>query len=174
MNSTWVKLAIAYTAGMITFAVIEDVKIMDKLDKMPGISETDTTKGEPPALEDDCACQNEERYNVDPSEASENTPIDKIPVCQAMVAGAAATTPPGTAVCKGAWFSKITLDLIFCHAPDANGIFVYEGMMPGSTKDRVYIVEAARTNKILVTDDGSSYIYYSRSMCPTICGKCGM
>ncbi|CAN5467759.1 hypothetical protein BH11BAC1_BH11BAC1_19860 [soil metagenome] len=168
MTSTWIKVAIAYTAGMITFAVMEDVKILDKLDKMPVVADTDTA-----ALAEDCACQNEERYNVDPREESENTPINKIPVCQAMVAGAAATTPAGEAICKGAWFSKIALDLMFCHMPDANGIFVYEGMMPGSTIDRVYIVEAARTNKILVTDDGSSHIYYSRSMCPTICGECG-
>lgn len=169
MNSTWIKIAIAYTAGMITYAVYQNHEETERLDKLitlsNDVSTADTSEKALP-----CACEDGERYNVTPKEESENFPIAKVEDCQAMVNGSGQTDPDAN---RGVWFSKITLDLMFCHAPDANGIFVYKAMMPGSTKDQAYVIEAARTNKITTEDDGSSYIYYSRSLCPNICGKCG-
>jgi hypothetical protein len=77
-----------------------------------------------------------------------------------------------TPVGMGAWFSKVTLDIMFCNKPDANGIYVYKAVT--TEGQPTYVIEAAKTYMILSTDDGSSYIYYSRTMCPTACGVCGM
>lgn len=170
MNSTWIKIAIAYTAGMITYAVFESHEVLEKVDKIAMMS-TDTSATDAIDLETSCACENKARYDVDPKERSENIPIDKIEACRAMVNGEGPTIPEGK---KGAWFSKLTLDLMFCHAPEANGIFVYKATMEGPTKEKeeTFVIEAARTNKINTEDDGTSYIYYSRTLCPTICGRC--
>lgn len=168
MNSTWIKIAIAYTAGMISYAVYQNHEETEQLDKLITLS-NDVSLADTSEKALSCACEDGERYNVSPKEQSENIPIDNVATCQAMVNGSGPTTQEAN---KGVWFSKITLDLMFCHAPDANGIFVYKAMMTGSTKDEVYVVEAARTNKITTVDDGSSYIYYSRTLCPNICGKC--
>ncbi len=169
MNSTWIKIAIAYTAGLITYAVYQNHEETERLDKLVSLS-SDTSLADTSDKSIPCACDDGKRYIVSPRENSENTPVDNVATCQAMVTASGPTLPEAK---KGAWFSKLTLDLMFCHAPDANGIFVYKAMMPGDTKEEVYLVEAARTNKITTEDDGTSYIYYSRTLCPNICGRCG-
>ncbi|MCX6274829.1 MAG: hypothetical protein NTV09_06450 [Bacteroidetes bacterium] len=135
MNSTWIKIAIAYTAGMITYAVYQNHEETERLDKLITLS-SDVSLADTSEKSLSCACEDGERYNVTPKERSENFPIDNVGTCQAMVNGSGPTIPEAN---KGVWFSKITLDLIFCHAPDANGIFVYKATMPGSTKDQVYV-----------------------------------
>jgi hypothetical protein len=173
MNSTWIKIAIAYTAGMITYAVYQNHEESERLEEFISLS-IDTTEIDSASFVS-CACDNDPRYDVRPKEESGNYPIDDFLTCQSMINGTTETTTSGKDLTekKGAWFSKIALDLIFCHAPDANGIFVYKGTMPDDTKEEVFIVEAARTNKITTADDGSSTVYYSRTLCPTICGRCG-
>jgi hypothetical protein len=181
MNSTFMKILLAYSAGMITVAVWQNAKISNKLES--------GDKGEPTALREDttgsdttsagstCACENATRYNVDPREDSRNYPISDDAACQAIVSASlvAAAKSGGRNSYKGAWFSKVTLDLMFCHAPDANGIYVYNGVITADgTTEPTFVVEAARTNRIISHDDGTATMYYSRSMCPTFCGACGM
>ncbi len=174
MNSTWIKIAIAYTAGMISYAVFQNLEESERLEELISLSK-DTTEIDTASLVT-CECVNDPRYDVMPKEESGNYPIDDFLTCQSMINGSTSQTSGETGVLiekKGAWFSKIALDLIFCHAPDANGIFVYKGTMPDDTKEQIFIVEAARTNKITTSDDGSSTVYYSRTLCPNICGRCG-
>ena len=174
MNSTWIKIGIAYTAGMITYAVYQNYQEAGQIKEMMSISSPDTSDMVSLPLADACACENESRYDVDPKTDSKNQPIGKLPDCQTMVNGVAGSQSgekETTAEPKGAWFSKLTLDLMFCHAPTANGIFVYKGM--DVTGKYVYIVEAARDNAINTTDDGSATMYVSYSLCPTMCGACG-
>lgn len=168
MNSTWIKIAIAYTAGMITYAVYQNHEETERFDKLVSLS-IDSIATDTSDISLSCACDDKVRYDVTPKDRSENIPIDKVETCHEMVSSGP-TLPEAK---RGAWFSKLTLDLMFCHAPDANGIFVYKAMMPGDTNEEVYLVEAARTNKITTEDDGTSYIYYSRTLCPNICGRCG-
>jgi hypothetical protein len=173
------KIAIAYIAGIGTYALFQNHNISKKLDLMSGpaivsdsiSSATPTVKNLSLAAPADnsCPCDNENRYNVTHALESQNVAIPKVPDCLAMVHGA--NPGPGTIVGAGAWFSKITLDHMFCNKSDANGIFVYKGYNT-ATRQYTYIVEAARTEYISSLDDGTSYIYYSRTMCPNICGQC--
>ncbi len=173
MNSTWMKIGIAYVAGMITYGVYQNHEHSEEMNKLMSLSMdsagADTTSFVP------CACDNEPRYNVSPRDTSGNHPIDGDAACKLMVGGRdeiAGTGSKTLAPTKGAWFSKVTLDLLFCRIPDANGIFVYKGSMKGDGKDPVYLIEAGRTNYITVEDDGVATMYYSRAMCPTVCGSC--
>src|SRR6185369_12397664 len=135
-----------------------DIKELTKLElsQVSDSSTQDTTHSAIP-----CSCDNELRYNVSGT-TSENYPITKVTTCQTMVSSAGAP--------KGGWFSKVTLDPMFCHAPDANGIFVYKGN--DSAGNPVFIAEAARDTRIQTVDDGVSFMYYTRTLCPTVCGKC--
>lgn len=182
MNSTLTKILLAYTAGMVTVAVYQDVKILGKFEPVAPTetselrSDSDTSRSDTTSASSSCACINDDRYNVSPKEDSQNFPISTALDCKAMVNGAAGTplkVGKEMMTIKGAWFSKVTLDLMFCHKMDANGIFVYEGVKTGESTEPVYIIEAARTNKIVSHDDGTSYMYYSQTMCPTVCGVCG-
>ena len=173
MNSTFMKLAIAYIAGIGTYALYQNYKITSKVEsihtQLMSADSLEPSDDDSSAAES-CACDNDARYNVDPRQDSKNIPIPSIPTCSTMVHNA---VPKGvTPVAMGAWFSKVTLDIMFCNKPDANGIFVYKAVTDDGTP--TYVIEAARRNEILSTDDGSSYIYYSRTMCPTVCGACGM
>lgn len=178
MNSTLMKIAIAYIAGIGTYALFQNYKILSKVDQISmEVRSFDTEEEDSTVMGGTCACENTARYNVDPRMDALNVPISNISDCRTMVSGTSATPTrpddrPVTVTGKGAWFSKVTLDLMFCHKSDANGVFVYKAMTAEGTP--TYVIEAARDNRILTTDDGSSYIYYSRSMCPTICGACGM
>ena len=194
MNSTLIKIAIAYIAGIVTYQVFQNYNIAKKIDNITphkmSLSTGDTRTGDmgdttatdnistarmsleaagAPSGDVQCPCDNEARYDVSPIEPSMNVPITTVPTCSTMVANANPHT--GTVVGKGAWFSKITIDNMFCHKPDANGIYVYKALNTDGTP--TYIVEAARSNKISSDDDGTSFIYYSRAMCPNICGQCG-
>ena len=173
MNSTIVKVALAYLAGIGTYELFQHHNLSGRIDTMStqimmmDSGDTSAAAGEL------CPCDNADRYNVVPREESMNVPITTIPQCSTMVSNG--NPPPsggGTITGKGAWFSKVTLDNMFCHKPDANGIYVYKAQTEG--REPTFIIEAARSNKINSTDDGTSYIYYSRAMCPTICGVCGM
>jgi len=186
MNSTIMKIAFAYIAGIGTYALFQNHNISKKLDMMsgPAIHSDSDSSGvsdseiagapEVKALSmapagGSCACDDSHRYDVTHALESQNIAIPKVPDCLAMVHGA--NPGPGTIVGAGAWFSKLTLDHMFCSKPDANGIFVYKGYN-AATRQYTFIVEAARTEYISSLDDGTSYIYYSRTMCPNICGQC--
>ena len=167
--SIFLKLAIAYIAGIGTYQLFQHQKISGQMDgissqiSMLASSAPDTVTGH------ECACDTT-RYGVSPRVDSRNVPIPSIPTCSTMVHNA---VPKGvTPVGMGAWFSKVTLDIMFCNKPDANGIYVYKAVT--TEGQPTYVIEAAKTYMILSTDDGSSYIYYSRTMCPTACGVCGM
>jgi hypothetical protein len=172
MNSAFMKLAIAYIAGIGTYALYQNYKITDKVENINTQLMSADSIG---STEDDsstaqlCPCDNAARYNVDPRLDSKNIPIPSIPTCSTMVHNVYKGVTP---VAMGAWFSKVTLDIMFCNKPDANGIYVYRAVTDEGIP--TYVIEAARTNAILSTDDGSSYIYYSKTMCPTACGACGM
>ena len=125
---------------------------------MPDTMDADTTSR---SLE--CPCENLARYNVANLLEAYNYPIKNEANCESML-----FTPPDSI--RGFWFSKTTLDLMFCHKDDANGIFVYEGR--DASGQKIFIAEAGRTEHIVTLDDGVSHIYYSRGMCPTICGVC--
>jgi len=184
MNSNLMKFAFVYLAGIGTYALVQNYNIIKKLNLMsgtevhadvdePGVPDTDSSDSpEIKALAampsaGSCACDDSHRYDVTTARPSDNIFIRDIPTCETMVHGAnpGAGTPEGV----GAWFSKLTLDFMFCNKPDANGIFVYKAL---NGKDVTYIIEAARTEFITSSTDGSSYIYYSRAMCPTLCGEC--
>jgi hypothetical protein len=179
MNSTLMKIVIAYIAGIGTYALFQNHNISKKLDMMSGtVIKSDSDTSASPNVKamallapagTSCPCDNEARYNVTHALESQNVAITKVPDCLAMVHGA--NPGPGTIVGAGAWFSKITLDNMFCNKSDANGIFVYKGYN-STTRQWTFIVEAARTEYISSLDDGTSYIYYSRTMCPNICGQC--
>jgi hypothetical protein len=175
MNSTFLKIGIGYIAGLLTFGVYQNFEEAKKLDEL-SLLMRDSTESDTTSMGLPCACDNEARYNVEPREDSQNFPID-VSTCQGMVTAASAplrTEDKQVATIKGAWFSKVTLDLMFCHAPDANGIYVYKGeVTSGEYTGPTYIVEAARSNKIVSHDDGTSYIYYSHTLCPMVCGACG-
>jgi len=173
MNSTLIKIGIAYIAGIGTYALYQNYNITNKVEnintQLMSADSIESTENDSSTTEL-CPCDNGPRYNVDPRQDSRNIPIPSIPTCSTMVHNA---VPKGvTPVAMGAWFSKVTLDIMFCNKPDANGIYVYKAVMDDGTP--TYVIEAARSNAILSTDDGSSYIYYSRTMCPTVCGACGM
>src|SRR6187551_2181322 len=106
MNSTLIKVAIAYIAGIGTYHLFQSSQISGDLKSLnmqimaldSGIN--DTTKA---ALY--CPCDNEGRYNVDPREPSMNSPIPTIPECTTMVHNGNPNTPSGgTPVGAGAWF----------------------------------------------------------------------
>jgi hypothetical protein len=176
MKSTVLYVAIAYLAGIATYSLIEEKNIEHKIDEMSNqISYLDTMESDTTGLIP-CACDNVNRFNIDPAQNSGNVGITDGTACQTMVAGGG-TAPARTgdkdltAAVKGAWFSKMTLDQMFCHKPDANGIFVYKGKDPEGHD--TYIIEAGRDNRITTVDDHSSYMYYSHTLCPMVCGICG-
>lgn len=169
MNSTLFKILIAYIAGIGTYHLFQNHNLYTKLEKMNVQTLSQDTSNQQLAgvAGSTCPCDDAARYNVTPAQ-SMNVPIPVIADCISMVkAGNPGPTPVG----KGAWFSKVTLDDMFCHKPDANGIYVYKAMYNDAP---TFVIEAARSDMILTTDDGTSYIYYSRALCPNICGQCGM
>jgi hypothetical protein len=175
MNSTFMKIALAYIAGIATYALFQNYQIISKVNQLSNeVRSEEGGESDSSESASQCACANDARYNVSPIEDSQNFPITDVAACRAMVGGASPSegdTRSGS-VMKGAWFSKVTLDLIFCNKPDANGIFVYRGT--DTEGQPTFIVEAERTNKIRTVADGTSTMYYSRAMCPMICGACGM
>lgn len=169
MIPTWMKIAIAYTAGIGTLIVLQNLEVNQDLGELIVMSK-DIPEIGTDSMTLACACENKDRYDVTPEERAENFPVDNEETCREMVNGSATPNPEAK---KGAWFSKTTLDLMFCNAPTANGIFVYKAKLVGEENEEIFLIEAARTNKIKTEYDGSSYIYYSRTLCPDICGRCG-
>jgi len=171
MNSTIIYVGLAYIAGMATYDVIETHEASSKLDAISSEIMIDDSPRVDTSVAafagSTCACENDIRYNVERPTSSENYPISHVDQCQLMVRAGNPGEPP---VAAGAWFSKISLDLMFCHMTNANGIYVYKAL---NGKSDTYIIEAARKDDILTQDDGISHIYYSRTMCPNDCGECG-
>jgi|GEM_PF-5304913 len=172
-SSTLIYALLIYIGGIATYGLYQEIKDSDKTDKMMLMMETDSSATDTTSVSHPCACEDDLRYNVSPKEDSKNLPISSDAACQGMVNG---TTPPrgdekGPLTIKGAWFSKITLDIMFCHKQDANGIYVYKGT--DAEGQPTFIVEVARTNSITTLDDGSATMYYSKALCPTMCGVCG-
>ena len=169
MNSRFIQIAIAFLLGLGAYHLFQSHKIYGKLEDMSyQLMSMDSGNGDTIAVP--CPCDDTRRYNVDPREESLNIPIPTFPECSTMVANA---QPKGVTITgEGAWFSKKTIDIMWCHKMDANGIYVYKAITAEGTP--TYIIEAARSNKINTTIDASSYIYYSRTMCPNDCGHCGM
>jgi hypothetical protein len=177
MNSNIMKFAFIYLAGIGTYHLFQQHTLSRKLDTMSiktTLIETDTSEADTSSANSGvtCPCDNAARYNVSPTEDSKNIPITSVPTCSTMVANGNMAPRGGTITGKGAWFSKVTIDNMFCHKADANGIYVYKALTEAG--EITFIIEAARSNKINSIDDGSSYIYYSRTMCPTMCGVCGI
>ena len=169
MDSTWIKIGIAYIAGVVTFIAYEEVKDTSQTENMMTI-QSDTMATDTLSILASCACD-AERYNVPIPESSQNFPISNAAACSSMVNTSTQQIRTVEAAPKGAWFSKVTLDLMFCHAMDANGIYVYNGVDPDNQP--TFIIEAANSKRILTTDNGTATMYYSKALCPNICGLCG-
>ena len=167
MESNLAKALLFYSAGVLTFVAFQNFKEAEQVQTMS--LRMDSTVSDTTSAGRECACDNSLRYNIDPKEDSQNYPISTTAACSTMVASAYGGAKGAV---KGFWFSKVTLDLMFCNKMDANGIYVYNAK--DDAGNPVFLAEAARSNKIISHDDGSSFIYYSRAMCPTNCGVCGM
>jgi hypothetical protein len=165
MNSTIIYVGLAYLAGIGTYELFETRDITSKLDTittevmMDDSMKVDTSVAA--YASSTCACENEHRYDVVRPTSSENFPIPHVDQCQLMVHAAnpgELMLAPVHGSAKSPW--------ILCSAirlTPMESTFTKHWMV----KDVTYIIEAARKDDILTTDDGLSYIYYSRTMCPT-------
>ena len=169
MNST-LKISLAFLAGILAYGIYDKVTVPES-STARFLSDADSLPEDSSAIKD-CACDNAARYTSTSPVDAQNFVIADVPTCQSMVKDPA---PTGGKVIKrimGAWFSKKTLDVMFCKMMDANGIFVYKGVMPEDATDTVFVIEAAHTDAYLLSDTTSGTMYYSRSLCPDMCGAC--
>src|SRR4051812_18523462 len=93
MNSTFMKVALAFIAGIATYALFQNYQIIRKVDQLSSeVRSGDGEDSDSTVFANPCACENEARYNVYPVENAQNYPITDVAACRAMVGGA---TPPG-------------------------------------------------------------------------------
>lgn len=168
MSST-LKMFLAFGAGLLAYGIY-DYFIDSSASSLEPSSlklRSDTPPPDSAFASGSCACDNSTRFTATSASSSQNFPISDETTCQSMVNGTSSATR-----IKGAWFSKRTLDIMFCGMMDANGIFVYTATMPEDATDTVFIVEAAHRDAYLVPDTTRGTIFYSRSLCPDMCGVC--